>query len=382
MPGRRPLAAARSTAALVAVAIVMTGCATPVASTSIAAPASAPGSAAPSGSPAPGADRPYRPTPAPAPTLTAYVVRAGDTLAALAARFGTTVDSLAYWNRARYPTLDPESRAYAPNRIEIGWRLDYVPGQVVDPENPPPAAIPSGPAGSLEPFPVLPADGSAIRVAHGPRGSDAVALTFEYAGGPGAGAPTAGGADGPTAIGPDAVLQWLVARGVAATVFVAPAAADPADAAGQAVLGRLAAAPAGITPGLLPSPPGPGASWDAAVRAADARLAPLLGRSTAPLLRVSGTLDTAALGVIGATGWRWVIGADVDPGDGIAPAAGGPIAADIAARVVSRAAGGSIVHLTLGGTHTLEALPTILDGLAANGLRVVSLSELLGVAAP
>jgi len=50
--------------------------------------------------------------------------------------------------------------------------------------------------------------------------------------------------------------------------------------------------------------------------------------------------------------------------------------------VVSRAAGGSIVHLALGGTHTLEALPTILDGLAANGLRVVSLSELLGVAAP
>ena len=360
----------------------MTGCATPVASTSIAPPASAPGSAAPSGPPAPGADRPYRPTPAPAPTLTAYVVRAGDTLAALAARFGTTVDSLAYWNRARYPTLDPESRAYAPNRIEIGWRLDYVPGQVVDPENPPPAATPSGPAGSLEPFPVLPADGSAILVAHGPRGSDAVALTFEYGGGPGAGAPTAGGADGPTAIGPDAVLQWLVARGVAATVFVAPAAADPADAAGQAVLGRLAAAPAGITPGLLPSPPGPGASWDTAVRAADARLAPLLGRSTAPWLRVSGALDTAALGVIGATGWRWVIGADVDPGDGIAPAAGGPIAADIAARVVSRAAGGSIVRLALGGTHTLEALPAILDGLAANGLRVVSLSELLGVAAP
>jgi LysM domain len=382
MPGRRPLAAARLTAALVAVAIVMTGCSTPVASTSIAPPASAPGSAAPSGSPAPGADRPYRPTPAPAPTLTAYVVRAGDTLAALAARFGTTVDSLAYWNRARYPTLDPESRTYAPNRIEIGWRLDYVPGQVVDPENLPPAATPSGPAGSLEPFPVLPADGSAILVAHGPRGSDAVALTFEYGRGPGAGAPTAGGADGPTAIGPDAVLQWLVARGVAATVFVAPAAADPADAAGQAVLGRLAAAPAGITPGLLPSPPGPGASWDTAVRGADARLAPLLGRSTAPWLRVSGALDTAALGVIGATGWRWVIGADVDPGDGIAPAAGGPIAADITARVVSRAAGGSIVHLALGGTHTLEALPTILDGLAANGLRVVSLSELLGVAAP
>ena len=86
--------------------------------------------------------------------------------------------------------------------------------------------------------------------------------------------------------------------------------------------------------------------------------------------------------MIGATGWRWVVGADVDPGDSIAPAAGGPIAADIAARVVSRASGGSIVRLTLGGTHTLEALPAILDGLAASGLRVVPLAELLGVAAP
>ena len=352
----------------------MTGCAAPAASTANAPPASAPGIAAPSVSPAPGNDRPFRPTPMPAPTLTAYIVRAGDTLAGLAARFGTTVESLAYWNRARYPTLDPESRTYAPNRIEIGWRLDYMPGEVVDTENPPPAASSTGPVRSLEPFPVLPADGSALLVTHGPRGSNAVALTFDDGGGAGAGAPKAAGAD--------AVLQWLVAKGVAATVFVAPAAADPADTAGRAVLARLAAAPPGVTSGLLPLPPGPGAPWDAAIRSADAHLAPLLGRSTAPWLRVSGALDTAALGVIGASGWRWVIGADVDPGDGIAPAGGGPIAADIAARVISRAAGGSIVHLNLGGTHTLEALPAILDGLAADGLQVVSLPALLGVAAP
>jgi hypothetical protein len=374
MPGRRPRVAARSTGALVLVAVVMTGCAAPVASTANAVSPSAPGIADPSVSPAPGGDRPFRPTPVPAATPTAYVVQAGDTLAALAARFGTTVESLAYWNRARYPTLDPESRVYAPNRIEIGWRLDYVPGEVVDTENPPPAASSTGPARSLEPFPVLPADGSALLVTHGPRGSDAVALTFEYGGGPGAGAPTAAGAD--------AVLQWLVAKGVAAMVFVAPAAADPADAAGRAVLARLAAASPDVTVGLLPSRPAPGTPWDAAVRAADARLASLLGRSTAPWLRVTGSLDAAALGVIGSTGWRWLIGADVDAGDGIPPAAGGPIAADIAARVISRAAGGSIVRLNLGGTHTLEALPAILDGLAANGLQVVSLPDLLGVAAP
>ena len=169
---------------------------------------------------------------------------------------------------------------------------------------------------------------------------------------------------------------------LAATVFVAPAAADPADPSGNAALARLAAAAPGVTAGLLPSRPGPGTTWDGAIRAADARLAPFLGRSTAPWARVTGALDTAALAAIGATGWRWLVGADVDPGDSIAPAAGGPIAADIAARVLSRATGGSIVRLTLGGAHTLEALPAILDGLAARGLRVVPLAELLGVPAP
>ncbi len=284
------------------------------------------------------------------------------------------MESLAYWNRARYPTLDPESRAYAPDRIEIGWTLDYLPGGLVDAENPPPAAPSAGPRSSLEPLPVLPGDGSALLVTHGPRGSDAVALTFDYAGGPGAGAPTAAGAE--------AVLQWLETKGVAATVFVAPVAADPADSAGGAVLARLASAFPRVVPGLLPTRPAPGAPWGTALRAGDARLAPPLGRSTAPWLRVSGSLDTAALGTIGAAGWRWLIGADVDPGDGIAPADGGPIAADIAARVISRAAGGSIVRLTLGGAHTLEALPEILDGLAANGLRAVPLGELLGTVAP
>jgi len=43
---------------------------------------------------------------------------------------GRPVESLSYWNRARYPSLDPESSAYAPNRIEAGWRLGYIPGEV------------------------------------------------------------------------------------------------------------------------------------------------------------------------------------------------------------------------------------------------------------
>lgn len=359
---------------MILVAAFLSGCALPSesgASSAAASPSHVEPSAAPSASPP---DRPFRPTPAPSPTFASYVVRQGDSLIGLAARFGTTAESLAYWNRARYPTLDPESRAYAPDRIEVDWTLVYLPGEVVDPENLPPAAAATGPPGSLEPFPILPPDGRALLVTHGPRGSRAVALTFDYAGGPSAGAPTAAGAD--------AVLQWLVTRGVAATVFVAPAAAGPADAAGNAVLARLAVAPTSMTAGLLASPPAAGTAWDTAVRAADGRLVPLLGRSTAPWLRVSGPAKATALDAVGRAGWRWLVGEDVESGDDVAPAAGGPIATDIAARVVSRSTGGSIIRLTLGGSHTLEALPAILDGLAGAGLTIVPLAELLGAAAP
>ena len=360
--------------ALLLVTIVTGGCATSVDPSANPASAPTPGATPPAGPSASAPDRPFRPTPGPSPTFASYVVQRGDTLLGLAARFATTARSLAYWNRARYPSLDPDSIAYAPNRIDVGWTLDYLPGEVVDADSAPAVSASPRPLGSHEPFPVLPIDGRALFVTHGPRGTVTVALTFDYEGGPGAGASTAAGAE--------ADLQWLVATGIPATVFVAPSAADPADADGRAVLTRLAAAPAGVTAGLLPSRSDPGATWDTVARAADARLAPLLGHSTAPWIRVSGRLETAALGVIGPAGWTWLVGADVDPGDGVGPAAGGPIAADIVARVISRSTGGSIVRLTLGGTHTLEALPAILDGLAGNGLRVVSLRELLGVATP
>jgi len=68
----------------------------------------------------------------------------------------------------------------------------------------------------------------------------------------------------------------------------------------------------------------------------------------------------------------------VDPGDGLAPEAGGPIATDIVARVVSRAGGGSIVRLQLAGPRTLEALPGIVEGLADAGLAILPLDEVLG----
>ena len=131
------------------------GLPSPVAGTSAASATATP---APSAS---GPSRPFRPTPTPAPTFATWRFAAGDTLIALARRFETTPESLAYWNRARYPSLDPDSPAYRPDRIEVGWQLTYLPGAVVDPENLPPASGPPTDAGArpppMGPYPTPPA---------------------------------------------------------------------------------------------------------------------------------------------------------------------------------------------------------------------------------
>lgn len=339
-------------------------------------PAAAP-STADTSSAIPSGNRPFRPTPLPSPTFSRYVVKRGDTLATIAERFGTSIESLSYWNRARYPSLDPDAPGYAPDRIQAGWTLGYIPDTLVDPNNLPPgpsAAASPQPTASRAPYPSLPANGAAIFVLQGPANSDEVALTFDYSGGPGAGAAAGEGAD--------AIVRRLAADGVPATIFVAPQAASQADAAGRAVIELISQAAVGGTlrAGLL----GDAAALArpdgaASLTAADTAVSGVLGSTTSPWLRATGTLTPPALAAAGAAGWRWAIGWDVDPGDSVDPATGGPIAADIMARVVSDARGGSIVRLSLNGTYTMEAMPGILDGLASAGLRVVSLSELLGV---
>ena len=88
------------------------------------------------------------PTPTPLPTFFVYQVRPGDTLTSIAREHGTTARSIAFWNRLRYPSLDPDSPSYAPNRIEVGWELLLIPDIELDPEDlpepPPPSAAPSG----------------------------------------------------------------------------------------------------------------------------------------------------------------------------------------------------------------------------------------------
>jgi peptidoglycan/xylan/chitin deacetylase (PgdA/CDA1 family) len=82
--------------------------------------------------------------------------------------------------------------------------------------------------------------------------------------------------------------------------------------------------------------------------------------------------------VVGGGGWHYIVTWDIDTNDLQSPSRGGPTAEDIQATVLANARGGSIVVMHLGGYRTLAALPAILDGLAARGLRPVTLTEMLG----
>lgn len=75
-----------------------------------------------------------RPTPTPLPTFLVYVVAPGDSLEGIGDRFGTSGRSIAWWNRFTYPSLDPLSDDYEPDRIVVGWTLRLVPGLEYDAE--------------------------------------------------------------------------------------------------------------------------------------------------------------------------------------------------------------------------------------------------------
>jgi nucleoid-associated protein YgaU len=118
---------------VLSLAAVVAGCLPPT-----VGPAATGGSAATSPTPSPGPTGPtpspsfVRPTPTPMPTFMTYVVKAGDSLNTIAHRFGTKARSIAFWNRATYPSLDPESSKYAPNSIRIGWTLVLIPNVIFD----------------------------------------------------------------------------------------------------------------------------------------------------------------------------------------------------------------------------------------------------------
>ena len=88
----------------------------------------------------------------------------------------------------------------------------------------------------------------------------------------------------------------------------------------------------------------------------------------------NGTDDPAAVvhDVARLAGYDTLAGFDVDPADYADPGARA-----VTDRTLAAVHPGAIVSLHFGHTGTIEAMPAILDGLAARRLQPVTLSELL-----
>jgi peptidoglycan/xylan/chitin deacetylase (PgdA/CDA1 family) len=325
-------------------------------------------------SPSPAPPSFVRPTPSPQPSFIAYVVKAGDTLESIAKRYKTTGRSIAWWSRGAYPSLDPESPAYNPNRLEIGWVLSILPNSVVDENNPPtpspgpPTAPPgSDPPATADPTAKPSAAPLATVVAHGSRTSTKIAFTFDM-----------GGRLDPAVD----IVQWLIDHNVHATLF-------PTGKSGtQTAQGLVAMQLAATRPDLFDFG---NHSWDHPdfrtltqtqmideISRTETALVPIIG-STKPWFRPPyGGWNTAVRTGVGAAGWKDLVMWDVDMIDWKPESDGGPTAADMVAKLRANAKGGSIVLMHLGGYNTLSALPGILAAANDMGLQPVTLTEMLG----
>ncbi len=310
------------------------------------------------------------PSPAPSPTFFAYAVIAGDTLEGIARRYGTTGRSIAYWNRATYPSLNPDAPAYRPDQIQVGWVLVLIPGETVDaselPTAPPSSRPSPTPAASRSPS-ASPssggtATGASVLLSHGPRNSGQIALTFDM-----------GGRLDPAV----QIMNWLIAHDVKATIF--PTAQMGTTAIGRQVLALVRSHPELFALGnhtydhpdltKLTS-----SQVTSQLTRAEATIAPLAGRTTKPWFRPPfGAQNLAVRNAAGAAGWRYTVLWDVDTIDWEPTSQGGPTTDDIVAKVTSRSQSGSIVLMHLGGYNTLGALPGILDAVSQLGLEPVTL---------
>lgn len=280
------------------------------------------------------------PSPSPvAPGERTYTVQPGDTLFSIARRFGTTPEAIA----ARNGIVDP-------NRIEAGMVL-VIPA-------------PAGPSATPG------VSGPSTLIRHGDRTGKAVALTFDM-----------GGRVDPALD----IMRWLIAHNVPATIFITGAMVESQNTdAGRQVLALVVAHPELFELGNHSYSHPDFRELDAeAIRselsrteAAVSAAAP--GLTMRPRLRPPyGGVDDAVLAAVGAAGYSQTVLWDIDTVDWRPVSEGGPTAAEMAAKVLGQAQGGSIVLMHLGGYETLEALPAIVDGLRARGFALVRVSELV-----
>jgi peptidoglycan/xylan/chitin deacetylase (PgdA/CDA1 family) len=368
----------RSTIALLLSIFLVTACVPPPAGRATASPGSATATPATSEEPTPSGPTPLpsfvRPTPTPLPTFLTYVVRSGDTLSSIARTFSTTPLSIGYWNRDTYPSLDPESEGYDPDRIRVGWSLLVIPGVVLDgsdlPEPSPGATPTAAPSATLPatPEPTPSAGGTSRRVGHGARDSSMVALTLDM-----------GGRLDPALD----IMGWLIDHDVHATIF-------PTGRTGSTTtIGRQALELVVEHPDLFDLG---NHSWShpdfrdlsdeqmiEELERTESALVALLGMSTRPWFRPPfGGVSDRVLDTVGRAGYGYTVMWDIDTIDWRPESDGGPTADEIVDKVVDAADGGSIVLMHLGGFNTFEALPRIVDGLRAKGLTPVTLGEMFG----
>lgn len=269
-----------------------------------------------------------------------YRVQPGDTLYAIARRFGTTPAAIA----ARNALADP-------NTIEPGMVLII-------------------PIASTTPATPTASPGPSRLIRHGDRNSPTVALTFDM-----------GGRVDPALD----IMRWLIANRVPATIFVTGAIVESqVTDAGRQVARLVATHPDLFELGNHSySHPdfrqlGADVIRDELARteAAVTSLVPSL--TMRPRFRPPyGGIDDKVLDVVGSAGYSQTILWDIDTIDWRPTTEGGPTANEIVDKVLSLAQGGSIVLMHLGGYETLAALPGIVEGLLARGFRLVRVSEIV-----
>jgi peptidoglycan/xylan/chitin deacetylase (PgdA/CDA1 family) len=308
----------------------------------------------------------------------------GDTLYSIARAWNTTVAQLQVWNADRYPSLVTN-----PDALEAGWVLIVSGDPSATPQ--PPAATPTPPA---SPVPTAqPPTGTGCRagnrVAAGspqtfytiPNAGRAMALTFDMGG----------------RLDPGVeILNFLIRRGVCATLFPTGAMAQTAE--GREIMAIVRAHPqlfeignhtmhhcdlvrgGGGSPTSAPCA-GVTPTADFIRREltdAAAILEAQSGQRPVPYWRAPyGSINSAVLQAAASVGYTKTFMWDIDTVDWKPISEGAPTAEQIATKVITQAESGSNVLMHLGGYETLDALRIMVPGLRDRGFLLTSLSDLL-----
>ncbi|HEX7172633.1 MAG TPA: polysaccharide deacetylase family protein [Candidatus Limnocylindria bacterium] len=377
--------------ALLALLVILGACTTAESPSVTPSPSSDGPTPAPAGtSDAGGSPEPTPSATAPAPSAmspetpthgTIYTVRSGDSLAAIARSFGTSVEQLQAWNSDRYPSL-----ATNPNVIEPGWELIVSGDPGVTPRptptaaaTPRPTAPPSGGGGCTAGNRVAAGSIQVFRTI--PNAGPGVALTFDM-----------GGRMDPAVD----IMNFLVANKVCATIFATGVMSQTAQ--GQQVMAIIKAHPdlfeianhtmhhcdlvrgGGGSPSTQPCTAGAFSADRIRKEMTDAEtvLRAGTGQNPQPYWRPPyGSVNDAVLNAVASVGYTKTFLWDIDTIDWKPTADGGPSAAQIASKVIGNSVNGSNVLFHLGGYETLDALRLIVPGLRDRGFVLTSLSDLL-----